>query len=296
MPLYRVRIPPHTNSSPNLTTNTRTPLSSYHTASKFQITPYIPQSLEEKKSDGHYLNNESPLWTWEERHGVRNEPLNHSCPTGEDSGVMGLLSRCTSLISSQPLNSLDERVLNNFNMEVGAVASRLDMWRQRLEDERTNSVRSYSRSADLESPRRPTSVNLSFSLITDEIRHLFQLTRDLTYPLFGRFSWGLRGMEDKLMALLGRGSHVFFPMAEILIMNIWRMLKLVLDLHEDDTAKGGSAHPVLEAINNAFYAIRSLIELGKAYRNSHESSDSEYTAEDSRSLLARSLANLDIKP
>lgn len=300
-PVFRVRIPPRTNSTPNLTMNTRTPSSSYHTASRVQLTPFTPQSIGDIKTDGDYLNNLTPLWRSEEQHVVRNEPANNfgisSFRAGQDSGVLGLLSRMTSRISSQPLalDSLDEEVLNNFNMEVGAVASRVDMWRQRLEEERTNSVRSYSRSADLGSSPRATPANQSYTLITDEIHHLIQITRDLTNSLFGRFSWGLLGMEDKLMALLQRGSHVVFPMAEILVMNIWRMLRQILDLHEDDTEKGGGAHPVSEAINNAFYAIRSLIQLGKAYRNAHESSDSEYTAEDSRSQLARSLANLDMK-
>lgn len=102
-------------------------------------------------------------------------------------------------------------------------------------------------------------------------------------------------MEDSLLLLLERGSDIFFPAAEVLIMNIWGMLKKLLDLDEDDTEKNGRAHSAAEAINNAFHAIRSLIHLGKAYRNVHESSDGEYTAEDVRSL-AGSLANMDMKP
>lgn len=75
-------------------------------------------------------------------------------------------------------------------------------------------------------------------------------------------------------------------------MYMWGMLRNLLDLNEDDTEKSGSVYSVAEVINNAFYMIRSLIHLGKAYRKAHESSDSEYTHEDSRSLLGVSHMNL----
>jgi len=102
--------------------------------------------------------------------------------------------------------------------------------------------------------------------------------------LFGRFSWGLRGIENKLMQLLELGSHMVFPVAEILIMNIWRILNETFYLYEDDTEK---ISLVSEALKNAFYAIRSLIHLGSAWRKANEPSDSEYTGEDSKSQLDR---------
>lgn len=77
-------------------------------------------------------------------------------------------------------------------------------------------------------------------------------------------------------------------------MSIWRMLREIFD-QGDDTEKGGLS-PVVDAINNAFYAIRSLIHLGKAYQNAHEQSDSDYTGDDSRSAIIRSLSNFDQKP
>merc|ERR1719494_577606 len=144
------------------------------------------------KYDGDNLENLTPLLT---NPGVTAEPANNlrnrfssSAAAAQASGVFGLFSRLTSIISSRPLYGLDEGVLNNFNMEVGTVASRVDMWRQRLEAERTNSVRSNSRSADLGSSPRATPANQSYTLITDEIHHLIQITRDLTNSLFGRFS------------------------------------------------------------------------------------------------------------
>jgi len=73
------------------------------------------------------------------------------------------------------------------------------------------------------------------------------------------------------------------------------MMKEFLDMSWDDTEKTGGLHSVVEAINNAFYAIRSLIHIGYAYRNVHEPSDSEYTGENSRSLHARSLAFAEIQ-
>jgi len=147
----------------------------------------------------------------------------------------------------------------------------------------------------MRSSPRSAPLTQTHSFIIEELHHLIQLTRDLTNSLFGSFGWGLLGVEDRLMELLERGSNIVFPMAEILIMNIWRMLRLILDLHENDTEKRGGVHSVAEAVNNAFSAIISVIRLGKAYNNSHESSDSEYTCEDSRSLLASSIANLEMK-
>jgi len=215
-----------------------------------------------------------------------------SLPEVESSGVSGLFSRLTSLITSRTLESLDESVLNNFNLQVGTVASRIDMWRQRLEDER--SVVSDSRSVDIGSSSRSLSANQPHTFIADETRHLLQLVKDLATSVFGRFSWGFLGMEDRLTVLLEMGSHMVYPAVEIVMMNTWRLLD-ILDLHDNDTDKSGRMHSVVEAINNALNAIRSLIQLGHAYKNAHEPSDSEYTAEDSRSLLERSLASLDIK-
>jgi hypothetical protein len=297
--LCRERIPSRTNSTPNLTTNTRTPSSSFQTSSRRPVTHGTSQSVVEIKRDGEYSDEISPPSKPEEQHEVKPEAANlfgNKClPAAQGFGVSGMHSRMASFVSTQALNSLDEEVLNNFNMQVGTVSSRVDMWRQRLEDERANSVRSQSCSADAGSSRRSTTSDQAYSFIRNEIQHVIQLTRGLTSSFFGGFTWGLLGIENILIVLLERGSHTVFPVAEILIMNIWRMLKDVLDLHVNESGKTSGTHAAAEAISNAFYAIRSLIHLGKAYRNAHESSDSEYTAEESRSV-ASSLANLHKKP
>jgi len=298
--VYQERIPPRMNSTPNLPSTTRTSSSSFHSSI---LLPMIrtPESAVEMKHDDDNWNNLPTRMASEEQEKVRSRSLNqpvNNCPlpeVPENSGISGLLFRLNSLISSRPLDSFDEEVLNNFNLKVGTAASRIDMWRQRLEDEKTNSVRSHSRSADIGSSPRFTPSRQAHSFISGEIQHLIQLTRNLTNSLFGSFGSGLLGIEDRLIDLLEKSSHVVFPVAEILITNIWRMLRLILDMHKDDTEKRGGVYSVAEAINNAFSAIISLIHLGKAYRNAHESSDSEYTTEDSRSLVTGSLANLDMK-
>jgi len=249
--VYRDRNPTWVNSTSNVTSNTRMASSSFLSAIRLPMNQPSPQSVIETKHD----HDEKQLE-------VSAEPCSNSvgsCPLPVIEGprVIRLMSRLTSFISSQSLDSLDEEALNNFNLEVGTVASRVDMWRQRLEDERTNSVRSHSPSGDTQS-------SLANYFITNEIRSLIVLTRDLTNSLFGRFSWGLLGMEGRLMLLLERGSDIVFPAAEVLIMNIWRMLKKLLDLDEDDSEKSSRVQSAAEAINNAFYAIRSLIHLGKA--------------------------------
>jgi len=203
------------------------------------------------------------------------------------------LSRVTHLITSPTLESLDEQVLNDFNMEVGTIASRVDMWRQKLEDERSTSNHSNSLLDDA-SPSDSSSDNWAYAFISDEIQHLLQMMGNLTNSLFGGSGWGLFGIEDKLVVLLQMGSKMVFPVIEVLVMNIWRMLREVLSLHWDDTEKVGGLCSVIDAINNAFHAIRSLIHLGNAYRNAQEPSDSDYTG-DARSVLAHSLGSLNLQ-
>jgi len=210
--------------------------------------------------------------------------------------VLRLLSRLTSIIRPSPLNCIDEEVLNKFNLEVGTVASRVDLWRQRLEDERTNTVRYNSCSVEIGSSPGSTPPNQTHTFIRDEINHLVTQVRDLASLLLGSFGLGLLGMEEKLMVLLEMGSNMVYPVAENLIVHIWRMLREILDLHEDDTDKSGRIFLVIDAISNAFDAIRSLIHLGKAYSDAHEPSDSDYTGENSRLLLERSFTNFDLKP
>jgi len=65
------------------------------------------------------------------------------------------------------------------------------------------------------------------------------------------------------------------------------MLSNILDVHEDDTNKSGVIYLGIGAINNVFYAIRSLVHIGKAFSSAHEPSDSFYTADNSRSLMER---------
>jgi len=299
--LDRERILPRTISTPNPSINTRKPISSSHTALRVRRAQLTPQLVVEVKHDDHNFSNIAPLLTSEKHLKIGMEdakPLSkNSSFSIQGSGVLNLIPRLSSHLNSRPFNTLDdEDVLSTFNMEVGTVASRVDMWRQRLDDERTESVRSQSRSTDIGSSPPLTPANQVHSFIAEEIHDLIQLIKDLTNSLSGSFTWGILGIEDKLMALLDRGSHMGFPLADFLVINIWHLLRAILDLREDDAGKGGRMNSVVGAINHAFYAIRSLINLGKAYSNGHESSDSEYTAEDLRSLLARSITNSDIKP
>jgi len=141
-----------------------------------------PESVIERKNDHDEKQLEAST-----------EPCSNSvtsCPLPviEVPRAIRLMSRLTSFISSRSLDSLDEEALNNFNLEVGTVASRVDMWRQRLEEERTHSVRSHPPSGDSQSSLGYTPSNQANYFITNEIRNLVVLTRDLTNSLFGRFS------------------------------------------------------------------------------------------------------------
>jgi len=296
---YWDRNPTWVNPVSSPTSTTRTVSSSFYSAAQLPKAQRSPQSDVETK---HNTGTWTPLTTSDEQHGVRFAfrsnfgNSNFSLSAIEGPGVWGLMSRLTSFMSSRSLDFFEDDILNNFNMEVGAVASRVEVWRQRLEDERTHSARSQPSSAESGSSPRSNSSRRVHSIITDEIHHLIRLIRDLMCSRFGRFSWGLFGIEDRIKVLLERGSHLAFPISEILLMNIWRMLKHLLELNENDTEKSHGMHSVAEAINNAFCAIRSLIHLGKAYRNAHESSDSEYTAQDLRSLMTCSKINLSKNP
>jgi len=94
------------------------------------MTWLTPQSGVEMKHDSDIGNNLTSLLTSEEQNGAKPEPVNqfgNTLPAVESSGVSGLVTRLTSLLSSRTLGLLDEEVLNNFNLEVGTVASRVDM-------------------------------------------------------------------------------------------------------------------------------------------------------------------------
>lgn len=292
---FQRRIPSRTKSTPDLTNN-KTSRYNFHGGLRHRRLPQLRSESQLGKTvpKGNLISTSSkyssavlPRIRTQPPHTLRNlEPR----PAVQGSGVFGgLLSRLTSVLSNRTLESLDEQVLNDFNMEVGTVISRVDMWRQKLEDERSTSVRSHTRSANSVSPQQSSSYNQAYAYISDEIQHLLQMTRNLASSLFGSFTFGLFGMEGRLMMLLQMGSGTLYPVIEILVMNIWRMLREFLNLHGDDTEKIGGLRSVIEAINNAFYAIRSLIHLGKAYRNAQEPSDSDYTGGDSRSVLTQSL-------
>jgi len=189
--LYRERIPQRTNSNPNLMNISRTPSNSFHPALRLRLSPITTQPVLEMKHEGGTVNNFTPILSSAVNQGFTTERDNDfsnisPLPEVESSGVSGLFSRLNSLITSRTLESLDESVLNNFNLQVGTVASRIDMWRQRLEDER--SVMSDSRSADIRSSSRSLPVNQPHTFITDEIRHLLQLVKGLATSVFGRFS------------------------------------------------------------------------------------------------------------
>jgi hypothetical protein len=288
---YHRRIPLRTKSTPDLT-NKKASNYNFHVGIRRRRLPHLrSQSKNGKKSSrGNKLISTSSQWSSELLPRIRTQPPHNLTnieprPAEQGTGVFGLLSRLTSLISSRTLESLDEQVLNDFNMEVGTVASRVDMWRQKLEDEQS-SIRSHTRSVASVSAR-PSYHDQAYTFISNEIQHLLQMTTSLTSSLFGSFSWGFFGMEDRLMVLLQMGSKMVFPVIEVIIMNIWRMLREFLNLHVDDTQKVGGLRSVIDAINSAFSAIRSLIHLGTAYRNAQEPSDSDYTG-NSRSQLTPS--------
>jgi len=200
-------------------------------------------------------------------------------PATEGPGLQACL---ISLLSSRSVYYLDEEVLNNSNAKADAVASRVDLWRQRFEDERRNSFRFPSLSAVSVSSTRFITLGIAHSFVTSEIDGLIPLIRDFfSKPMFARFSWVQHGVLERLKVLLLRGScRLVFPVSRYLMMNIWRTLR------EDDT-KGGGLCTVAEAFNNAFSALRSLIHLGKAYRNAHES----FTLK-----IQYRHANIDMKP
>jgi len=207
---------------------------------------------------------------------IRRHTQNRTHPA-VGSGIFGTLIRLTSLITRPSITQLDEQVLNEFNREVGIVSSRVDRWRQKLlEEEWSNSGISHSPSMD-------SSVHTTqfYIFICIEIQRLVRLIRNLTTILFSGLSWLLAGVWSRLMELLQIGSRVVFPVADVLVMSIWRILR---EFVEYDTEKTNGLTTAVEAINNAFFAIRSLIHLGYAYRNMHGLSDSEYTGDETRSV------------
>jgi len=130
---YQDRNPIWVNSASNPTSNNRTMSSSFHSVVRLPMAHLSPQSDVETK---HNNDNSTPTFTSEEQQGVRFAPGsdsgNSNCPLSsiEGPGVSGSMSRLASFVSSRSLDFFDD-ILNNFNMEVGTVASRVEMWRQR---------------------------------------------------------------------------------------------------------------------------------------------------------------------
>jgi len=295
---FKRRTPSRIKSTPDLTNNKTEPFNfQAGLRRRRRHERRLQLSLAKKSIKRNNLISTSSQWSSEVFPRIKTQPprnLNlEPRPPDQGSSIFSLLSRVTHLISSPTLEPLDEQVLNDFNMEVGTIASRVDMWRQKLEDERSTSNQSNSLPDD-DSPSNSSSDNWAYSFISDEIQHLLQMMGNLTNSLFGGSSWGLFGIEERLVVLLQMGSKMVFPVIEVLVMNIWRMLRELLTLQGDDTEKVGGLCSVIDAINNAFHAIRSLIHLGNAYRNAQEPSDSEYTG-DARSVLAHSLGSLNLQ-
>jgi len=198
-------------------------------------------------------------------------------------GVITWISRLKSLVSKRSPMRLNEHLLNEFNMEVGIVSSRIDMWRYRLENEQLHSNENLVPS-DVSSPDVPSTY---WALIYAEVQHLVQLTISMITSLFDGMLWLLSELEKSLLMLFQLGSSVVFPMFDDMVVNIWRYLIAFLDLRRDDWEKTFGLGLVLDSISNAFFAIRSLLHLGYAYRNIHGITDSVYTGDDSRSQVDR---------
>jgi len=128
---YQDRNPIWVNSASNPTSNNRTMSSSFHSVVRLPMAHLSPQSDVETK---HNNDNSTPTFTSEEhvRFAPGSDSGNSNCPLSsiEGPGVSGSMSRLASFVSSRSLDFFDD-ILNNFNMEVGTVASRVEMWRQR---------------------------------------------------------------------------------------------------------------------------------------------------------------------
>jgi len=173
--LHRERIPQHTKSDPNLININRKLSNRFHPSLRVRSRPITTQPDFEMKNEGAAVNNFSPILSSVVNQGFtteRDDDVSNISPVPkvESSLISGLFSSLMSRIASRTFESLDESVLNKFNLQVGTIASRIDMWRQRLEDER--SVMSDARSVDIGSSSLASPVNQPHPFITDETRHL----------------------------------------------------------------------------------------------------------------------------
>jgi len=231
----------------------------------------------------------------EKRHRATARIRDRHVPTPKDDGILGLfsrqsggilrlMSRLSSLMRYRSSKKLDEETLKRFTQEVGIVASRVNMWRQRLAEE--CSTLSYPGSVDYSPP--DTSFTAKFyAFICREIQHLVKLTTDLATSIFGTFIWGLSEIEDNLRVLLQMGPRIIYPAIVFLVNSIWRILRELVDLWREDGGKTNALHLAVEALNNSFIAIQSLIHLGYAYQSMYEPSDRESTVEGMGARIAR---------
>lgn len=211
---------------------------------------------------------------------IRSPLLPSRVPIQEVGGsrVFGFLSLLKSYVITRSPKKLDEQALNDFNMEVGIVSSRVEMWRYRLANERSTSTKSPPRSRN----SSPEVSDTYWILIYRAIENLVQLIIKLVNSLFDGMIWLLSEMENRLLMLLKLGSHVVFPVFDVLVVSIWSLLTEFMDSYRDETEKSCGLPAVVEAMSNAFFAIRSLLRLGYAYRSNQAHADWEYTGDDSR--------------
>jgi len=199
-------------------------------------------------------------------------------------GILKLMSRLSFFIRYRSSKKLDEEMLNRFTQEVGIVSSRVNMWRQRLAEE--CSTLSYPDSVDYSPPDTSFSVKF-YAFICREIQHLVKLTTDLATSIFGTCIWGLSEIEDNLGVLLKMGPRIIYPAIVFLVNSIWRIMRELVDLWREDGGKTNALHLAVEALNNSFIAIQSLIHLGYAYQSMYEPSKRESTKEDLGARIAR---------
>jgi len=202
----------------------------------------------------------------------------------QSGGILRLMSRLSSFVRYRSSKKLDEEMLNRFTQEVGIVSSRVNMWRQRLAEE--CSTLSYPDSVDYSPPDTSFSAKF-YAFICREIQHLVKLTTDLATSIFGTCIWGLSEIEDNLGVLLKMGPRIIYPAIVFLVNSIWRIMRELVDLWREDGGKTNALHLAVEALNNSFIAIQSLIHLGYAYQSMYEPSNRESTKEDLGARIAR---------
>jgi len=169
--------------------------------------------------------------------------------------------------------------VSKFQAQMKLIASAVVIWHQRLGYELSVKTTSIDSIGTGSKPGEWTHTRSEhpLPLILHEFEQVCHQVNNITSGCWIR--WSFSNLERKLFRALLAGSSALFPVIENSLRSMWNFLKDLWEIQESDLEQ---PYSVLDVVKNAFEALRSLINLGNAWRNSYGFSDPTYANERNR--------------